>query len=103
MPESRSGARKRGVAGVASHAERNTAVTGLDVHTRALVLDGQPFGATGAYEKIAGTIRFAADPAHPLHRSITDIGLAPRNAAGRVEFSGRTDTDMTWPVLRTTI
>jgi alpha/beta hydrolase family protein len=67
--------------------ERNAAVAGVDVSTRATVLDGQPFGATGAYEKIAGTIRFAADPAHPLHRGITDIGLAPRNAAGRVEFS----------------
>ena len=45
------------------------------------------FGDAGAYEKIAGTIRFAADPDHPLHRQITDIGLAPKNAEGRVEFS----------------
>ncbi len=67
---------------------RSAAVTGLEVSTRATVLGGQPFGAAGAYEKIAGTIRFSADPDHPLHRAITDIGLAPRNAAGRVEFSG---------------
>jgi hypothetical protein len=64
------------------------AVTGLEIHARATVLDGRPFGAAGAYEKIAGTIRFSADPDHPLHRQITDIGLAARNAAGRVEFSG---------------
>ena len=63
-------------------------VTGLDIHTRAVVLGGQSFGAAGAYEKITGTIRFAADPAHPLHQRITDIGLAPQNADGRVEFSG---------------
>lgn len=63
-------------------------MTGLNLRTRAVILDGQPFGAAGAYEKVAGTIRFAADPAHPLHRGITDIGLAPRNTAGRVEFSG---------------
>jgi hypothetical protein len=66
-------------------------VTHLDIHSRATVLDGQPFGtngATGAYEKIAGTMRFAVDPAHPLHQRVTDIGLAPRNARGRVEFSG---------------
>jgi len=63
-------------------------VTSLEIQTRAAVLDGQPFGATGAYEKIAGTIRFAVDPAHPLHQRVTDIGLAPRNADGRVEFSG---------------
>ncbi len=67
--------------------ERKEVVTGLEIHTRAVVLGGQAFGAAGAYEKIAGTIRFAADPAHPLHRNITDIGLAPRNADGRVEFS----------------
>jgi hypothetical protein len=67
--------------------ERGAAVTGLEVQARASVLDGQPFGAAGAYEKIAGTIRFSADPEHPLHRAITDIGLAPRNAAGRVEFA----------------
>jgi hypothetical protein len=62
-------------------------VTGLDIQKRELVLDGKPFGDAGAYEKIAGSIRFAADPGHPLHRRITDIDLAPTNA-GRVEFSG---------------
>ena len=63
-------------------------VDGLEIHQRETVLDGKPFGAAGAYEKIAGTIRFEADPAHPLHRCIADIDLAPKNAAGRVEFSG---------------
>jgi hypothetical protein len=67
--------------------ESSAAVTGLEVHTRAPVLDGQAFGAAGAYEKIAGTLRFSADPGHPLHASITDLALVPRNAAGRVEFS----------------
>ena len=76
-----------GAATVASEKSKE-AVTGVEVRARSVVLDGQPFGAAGAYEKIAGTIRFAADPAHPLHRSITDIGLAPKNAGGRVEFSG---------------
>jgi hypothetical protein len=67
---------------------RNDVVTGLEIQTRSVVLDGKPFGEVGPYEKIAGTIRFAADPAHPLHRCITDLDLAPRNAGGRVEFSG---------------
>jgi hypothetical protein len=62
-------------------------VTRLDIHKRQAVLDGKAFGDAGAYEKIAGTIRFAADPAHPLHRRITDIDAAPKNAQGRVEFS----------------
>jgi hypothetical protein len=63
-------------------------VTKLDIQTRTTVLGGQAFGAAGAYEKIAGTIRFAVDPAHAANRGITDIALAPRNADGRVEFSG---------------
>jgi len=61
-------------------------VTALDVHARSLVLDGRPFGAAGAYEKLAGTLHFAVDPAHPLHSTITDLGLAPRAADGRVAF-----------------
>ena len=63
-------------------------VTGLEITRREVVLGGKAFGDAGAYEKIIGTIRFAADPGHPLHRRITDIGLAPKNAEGRVEFSG---------------
>ena len=64
------------------------AATALTVHTRSLVLEGRPFGATGAYEKIAGTLRFAVDPAHRLHAAITDLDRAPRGADGRVEFQG---------------
>lgn len=62
-------------------------VTGLEIDKREVVLNGKAFGAAGAYEKIAGTIRFAVDPAHPLHRRITDIDHARKNADGRVEFS----------------
>ena len=62
-------------------------VTHLDIQKREVVLDGKAFGAAGAYEKIAGTVRFAIDPAHPLHSQITDIALAQRNADGQVEFS----------------
>ena len=61
--------------------------THLDIEKREVVLGGKAFGAAGAYEKIAGTMRFAIDPAHPLHRQITDIALAPRNTDGQVEFS----------------
>jgi hypothetical protein len=62
-------------------------VTSLDVQTRSLVLDGHPFGAAGAYEKLAGTLRFAVDPDHPVHATICDLDRAPRNAEGRVEFA----------------
>lgn len=63
------------------------AVTRLEIHQRAAVLDAAHFGETGAYEKIAGVVHFAHDPAHPRHRDITDLSLAPRNAHGRVESS----------------
>jgi hypothetical protein len=61
------------------------AVTGLEISTREIVLGGAAFGAAGAYEKVAGIIRFAVDPEHPLHRSITDLSLAPRRGDGTVE------------------
>ena len=53
----------------------------LEIHTRAPVLDGQPFGQAGAYEKIAGVLRFAVDPDDPRHRAITDLPAAPRSDA----------------------
>lgn len=39
------------------------------------------------YERIAGKVYFAVDPSLPANRAIVDIDLAPRNAAGLVEFS----------------
>jgi Alpha/beta hydrolase domain len=62
--------------------------TTLEIHSRSLVLDGRAFGAAGAYEKITGVLRFAADPEHPRHASICDVGAAPRNREGQVEFAG---------------
>lgn len=61
------------------------AVIGIEIHQRALVLGGESFGTSGAYEKISGIVRFAHDPDHPRNREITDIGHAPRNAQGLVE------------------
>ncbi|HET7341923.1 MAG TPA: hypothetical protein VFL90_10695, partial [Methylomirabilota bacterium] len=63
-------------------------VTALELESRAPVLEGRPFGAAGAYEKLAGTLRFAVDPAHPLNAQITDLARAPRGADGRVHFAG---------------
>jgi Alpha/beta hydrolase domain len=60
-------------------------VTSLEITRRSLVLEGRPFGAVGAYEKIAGLLRFAVDPLHPANQAIADLAAAPRNAAGLVE------------------
>ena len=54
------------------------AVTCLDITTREPLLAGKPFGATGAYEVLHGTVSFAVDPVHPRHHDITDLDKAPR-------------------------
>ena len=62
-------------------------VVRVDVKSRADLQNGQAFGAAGAYEKLAGRIYFAVDPALAANRIVTDLDKAPRNAAGKVEFS----------------
>ena len=59
-------------------------VTSLEITHRSLVLDGRAFGDAGAYEKIAGVLRFGVDPTHPVNQAVADLALAPRNAAGLV-------------------
>ena len=48
---------------------------------------GATFGSVGAYERIEGTITGEVDPKDPLNSDIVDIGLAPRNANGKVSYS----------------
>jgi hypothetical protein len=63
------------------------AVLGFDVRLRRPVAGGARFGETGAYEELKGRLRLAVDPRHPANRAITDLGLAPRDADGRVRFA----------------
>ena len=62
-------------------------VTRLEIARREVVLQGRAFGAAGPYEKLVGTVHFALDPSAPRNQRIVDLGLAPRNARGLVEFS----------------
>jgi hypothetical protein len=48
---------------------------------------GLSFGSVGQYEKLRGTAWGELDPNDPRNKVITDIELAPRNAAGMVEYS----------------
>ncbi len=59
----------------------------LEVSSRTDVLDGQPFGNTGPYERIVGKAFFAVDPKLAANQIITDIDKGPRNEEGKVEFS----------------
>jgi hypothetical protein len=62
-------------------------VVRIEVKSRTPVLAGRAFGSTGPYERLVGTIYFAIDPRNPANLIIADIDKAPRNAAGKVEFS----------------
>ena len=62
-------------------------VVRIEVQSRSDLVGGQSFGAAGPFEKISGKIFFAVDPALPANRIVTDLDKAPRNAAGKVEFS----------------
>ncbi|MBI4472747.1 MAG: hypothetical protein HY646_08770, partial [Acidobacteria bacterium] len=64
------------------HAE----VVRIEVTSRADIA-GKEFGKAGIYERLSGKIYFAVDPQNTANRIITDIDKAPRNAAGKVEFS----------------
>lgn len=48
---------------------------------------GISFGKVGQYEKLVGRAFGEVDPSDPRNAVITDIGHAPRNAVGRVEYS----------------
>src|SRR5438876_2882 len=73
-------------------------VTRFDIRLRRPLADGHAFGSVGAYEELKGRLHFAVDPQHPSNQRITDVGLAPRNAAGRVEFAA--DVSILVPVDR---
>src|SRR5512140_1107201 len=49
-------------------------------------LIGRAFGAVGPYEKLIGRAFGEVDPRDPQNAVIADLGLAPRNARGMVEY-----------------
>jgi hypothetical protein len=62
-------------------------VVRFDIESREDILEGQSFGLAGTYEKIAGKVYLAIDPALEPNLIITDISKAPTNDTGLVEFS----------------
>jgi hypothetical protein len=62
-------------------------VVRIEVQSRSDLAGGQPFGSAGPYEKLIGKIYLAVDPALRANRIVSDLDKAPRNAAGKVEFS----------------
>src|SRR5262245_33419783 len=56
---------------------------------------GRRFGEVGAYERVVGRAYGEVDAAQPANAVIQDIGLAPKNVRGRVEYV--TDIDLLRP------
>jgi hypothetical protein len=52
-----------------------------------LAFSGASFGQAGQYEKLIGRAFGELDPASPLNAVIADIGLAPRNSRGKIEYA----------------
>jgi alpha/beta hydrolase family protein len=73
-------------------------VTGFEIVLRRPLADGRAFGDVGPYEELRGRIHLAVDPANPANRAITDLALAPRDAAGRVRCAA--DVSVLLPVDR---
>ncbi|HTE14183.1 MAG TPA: alpha/beta hydrolase domain-containing protein [Burkholderiales bacterium] len=63
-------------------------ITRIDIEkVESPTFGGTSFGNTGQYEKFTGKAYGELDPAHELNRGIALLDKAPRNAAGRVEYS----------------
>src|SRR5262245_46005990 len=73
-------------------------ITHFEIRVRRPLAGGRAFGSVGPYEEIKGRLGMAVDPLHPVNERITDVALAPRNAAGRVEFTA--DVSILLPVDR---
>jgi alpha/beta hydrolase family protein len=73
-------------------------VTRFEISLRRPVADGRPFGDVGPYEELKGRLHLEIDPTHHANRRVTDVELAPRTAAGRVEMSA--DVSLLVPAAR---
>ncbi len=62
-------------------------VTRLVIEQREPYAGGHSWGNAGAYERIVATAYFEVDPTDPRDRVIVNLDKAPRNTAGKVEFS----------------
>ena len=63
------------------------AVQRFEIESQNPLGGGISFGEVGPYEQLKGTVHFGVDPDHPRNAAITDLKLAPRDAAGLVNCS----------------
>jgi hypothetical protein len=82
-----------------SYGNAEARITRIEVAKVEPAFGGQIFGNVGAYERVIGKAYGEVDPRAPGNAIIQDIGLAPRNARGMVEYV--TDIDIVRPADRT--
>jgi len=61
-------------------------VTEINIAAVEPFADGAGFGTTGAYERVRGTFKGELDPVDARNKVIVNLGEAPRNARGTVEY-----------------
>lgn len=62
-------------------------VTKIEIISRGPAFGGDSFPKVGTYERIVGKAFGELTPGDPHNKMIVDIGLGPRNARGKVEYS----------------
>ena len=70
-------------------------ITRIEVVKVESAFDGERFGTAGPFEHVTGHAHGEVDPNAPENSIIQDIGLAPRNQRGMVEYA--TDIDILRP------
>jgi len=69
-------------------ADGSAQITRVDMRiVESPALDGRSYGSVGQYEFLRGTFYGEVDPSDPRHAGIVNLGHAPRNARGHVEYS----------------
>ena len=63
-------------------------MTTWQVESRRIYADGRSFGDSGVFEIMEGRVGYSLDPADPRNAGIVDLEHAPRDADGRVRYSG---------------
>jgi sugar lactone lactonase YvrE len=66
-------------------------VTRFEVTKREPYAGGKSFGDVGQYDRIQGRVYFEIDPELEANQAIVDLGFAPRNSSGMVEFHSELD------------
>src|SRR5690349_17099919 len=76
----------------------NAALTRLEILANGPFAEGRTFGDVGQYVRVTGRFHGELDPLLPANKGIVDLGKAPKNAHGLVEYSA--DFDILMPADR---